>query len=64
MKLDLSESRAGGRRRRRHRGFAEAVLATLARGDLAALGARAQVLASYVCEANLAGFDVPRTRVA
>ena len=40
-------------------GFAEAVLATLARDDLAALGARARarVLASYVWETNLAGFD-------
>jgi glycosyltransferase involved in cell wall biosynthesis len=40
-------------------GFAEAVLSTLARDDLAALGfhARARVLASYVWETNLAGFD-------
>ncbi len=40
-------------------GFAEAVLTTLARSDLAALGgrARARVLASYVWATNLAGFD-------
>jgi sugar transferase (PEP-CTERM/EpsH1 system associated) len=40
-------------------GFAEAVVATLARDDLAALGARARarVMASYVWETNLAGFD-------
>jgi sugar transferase (PEP-CTERM/EpsH1 system associated) len=40
-------------------GFAEAVLTTLARDDLATLGARARarVLESYVWETNLAGFD-------
>jgi sugar transferase (PEP-CTERM/EpsH1 system associated) len=41
-------------------GFAEAVLATLARSDLPALGARARarVLSAYDWERNLTGFDV------